>query len=75
MCKRITSPGFFYIFSKFSFFGSLVGEKGKKCPIMTKNYVCLTPYLRKHTFLVDMSKIKISPTILIFFPNSDFFAF
>ena len=48
MCKRIISPGVFYIFSKFS--GSIVGWKSKKWPKMTKNYVCCTPYLSKHTW-------------------------
>ena len=41
---------FFYIFSKFSLLGSIVGQKSKKWPEMTKKYVCAsTLYLSKHT--------------------------
>ena len=43
------SPDLFFIFSKFWFSGSVGGLKGKKWPIMTKNSVCHTPYLRNHT--------------------------
>ena len=39
----------FSIFSKFWFFGLLVGWKGKKWPKMTKHSVFCTPYLRSHT--------------------------
>ena len=46
-CKRIISLGVFYIFSKF----------------FTKNYVCCTPYLSKHT------------SFFSFFQNSDFSCF
>ena len=49
MCKRIISPGIFYIFSKFWFSGSIVRKKSKKWPKITKNYVCCTPYQSKHT--------------------------
>ena len=40
---------FFFIFSKFWFFRLLAGEKSKKWPKMMKNFVCYTPYVRKHT--------------------------
>ena len=39
----------FSIFFKFWFFGLLVGWKVKKWSKMTKNYVCCSTYLRKHT--------------------------
>ena len=39
ICKPIISPGGFFIFSK-------------KWSRMTKDYVCCTPYLRKHTSCV-----------------------
>ena len=38
----------FFHFSKFWFFGSIVGWKGKKWSRMTKNAVCRAPYLRNH---------------------------
>ena len=40
---------FFFIFWKFWFFRLLVGNKGKKWPKMTRNYICCTLYLRNHT--------------------------
>ena len=40
--------GVFFIFSKFRFFGLLVGWKCKKKPKMTKNFVCGAPYLRNY---------------------------
>ena len=46
MCKRMTSPGNFFIFSKFWFCGLWRGWKGKKWPKMTKNSVHLTSNLR-----------------------------
>ena len=64
MCKIIISPGSFFIFSKFWFFGLLGGwgvggvggvgrgggVKGQKMVQMTKNSVCHASYLRNHTF-------------------------
>ena len=41
------SPGVFFIFSKFWFFG-LVGWKGKKWSKVTKNYVFCASFLRNH---------------------------
>ena len=49
LCKMMIFQVIFSIFSKFWFSGLLGGEKGKKWSKMTKNYVCLTPYLRNHT--------------------------
>ena len=52
-CRMIISPGGFFfffssLFSKFWFFGLLVGWKGKKWAKLTINSVCDTPYLRNH---------------------------
>ena len=49
LCKLIISPGNFFIFSKFWFFGLLGRWKGKKWSKMTKNSIYCTPYLRNHT--------------------------
>ena len=49
MCKMIISPGVFFIFSKFWFFGLLWGWKDKRWSKMTKKSVCCTQYLRNHT--------------------------
>ena len=48
MCKMIISPGVFFSFSKFWFFGLLGGQKGKKRSQITKNSVCHASYLRNH---------------------------
>ena len=72
VCKMIISPGDFFIFSKFCFFGLLGCKRAKKWPQMTKNYVCLTPYIR--TYLVHMCKM-ISSAIFFIFQNSDFLCF
>ena len=42
ICKRIISPGAFFIFQEFYSSGLFVQKKGK-------NSVCHTPYSRKHT--------------------------
>ena len=54
MYKRIISPGIFFLFFflfKILLFGIIKGGVGayKKWPKMTKNSVCLTPYLRNCT--------------------------
>ena len=51
LCEMMISPDrhFFPFFFKFWFFGLLVGWKVKKWSKMTKNCVCCSPYLRKHT--------------------------
>ena len=50
LCEMMISPGFFFfIFWKFWFFRLLVGNKVKKWPKMTKNYISCTLYLRNHT--------------------------
>ena len=49
MCKITISPGIFFIFSKFWFFGLLVGEgggKGNKWSPKWEKIVCWAPYLR-----------------------------
>ena len=46
-CNVIIPPYFFH-FSKFWFFRLLGGKRAKKWYKMVKNYVCRTPYLRKH---------------------------
>ena len=48
VCKMIISPGFFFSFSKFWFFG-LLGGGSKKWSKMTRNSVCCISYLGKHT--------------------------
>ena len=48
-CKMIISLGMFFHFLKILIFGLLGGSKGKKWPKITKNYICRTPYLMKHT--------------------------
>ena len=53
-------------------------KKGKKWPKMTKNYVCLSLYLRNHTswlwILVHMCKM-ISPANFFIFQNLNFWGF
>ena len=43
------SPGVFFIFVKFWFFGLLGGKKGKKWPKIKNKYICHMPYLRNST--------------------------
>ena len=50
MCKTMTFPGAFFIFSKFWFFG-LWGGKWQKWPKLTKGSVCLTLCCRNYTTL------------------------
>ena len=49
MCKMMTLQDAFFIVLKFWFSWLLEGYEGKKWPKMTKNSVCLTPYLRNCT--------------------------
>ena len=49
LCKMIISSGGFFIFSKFWFFGLLVGKWAKNSPKWQKNSVSCTPYLGNHT--------------------------
>ena len=46
--KGIISPFFFLHFFQMLIFGVNSGVKGQKRPKMTKNYICHTPYFRKH---------------------------
>ena len=47
LCKMVISPGGFFIFIKFGFFGLLGRKKGKKWPKMKSNtYIRYTPDLR-----------------------------
>ena len=48
MCKRIISPGNFFVFSKFWYSGSL-GDNRAKMAQYDKKSVSLNPYLRNHT--------------------------
>ena len=50
LCKMIISPGLFFSFSKFWFFGLLGGKMAKSSPKLTKNSVHHTSYLRNHTW-------------------------
>ena len=45
----VISPGIFFIFSKFWYFGLFGWWKGKKQSKITKNCVCQAPYFRNHT--------------------------
>ena len=49
ICKMIISSGFFFIFSKFWFSGSIGGYKDNRQSRMTKNSVCRALYLRNPT--------------------------
>ena len=49
LCKMMISPGVFFIFVKFWFFGLLGGKKGKKWPKIKNKYICHMPYLRNST--------------------------
>ena len=47
LCKMMISPGTFFIVLKFSLFGVLARQKGKKLPKMeNNNYIHHVPYLR-----------------------------
>ena len=71
-CKMITYPCFFFIFSKFWFFGLLGGWKGKKWPKMTKKLCPLhvlsqKPYIIWSLFMVQMCKRIISQGVFYLF--------
>ena len=51
MQKDNISSCFFHFF-KILIFWVASGAKGQKWPKMTKNYVCRTPYLRKHIIVI-----------------------
>ena len=77
MCKVMTSQNVFFSVLKFSFSWLLGWFKGKKWPKMTKNSVCLTPYLRNCTsydcgFWYTSVKWWYLQLSFIFFQNSDF---
>ena len=67
---------FFFIFSKFFFFGLFVGSEGKKWSKMTKNLsIVLHISGTKHiwlSFMVHMCKMIISPGIFLISQNFDF---
>ena len=73
--KMIISPGSFFIFLKFWFFGLLRGWKGKNWSKMTKKFCC-TPYLRNHKsydcHYVHICKMIISSGFFSFFQNFHF---
>ena len=48
-CKRIISPGIFFIFSKGQFRASLGGKRAKNGPKYQKNSVSLSLYLRNRS--------------------------
>ena len=79
MCKRIISPGTFYIFFNFYILGSVVGYKSKKWPKMTK-IMSVTPYLSKHTLFdcafcgTSLKWCDISRFFYHFFQNFGFLA-
>ena len=79
MCKMITSPDHFFIFSRFWFSGLLGGKREKKWPKMTKILICPIPYLRKYTshdcgFWYACVKWYVQQ-FFPFFQNSDFLGF
>ena len=49
ICKMIISAGFYFIFSKFWFFGLFNGINSKKWSKMTKNSVHCALYVKNHT--------------------------
>ena len=70
MCKMIISPGVFFSFSKFWFFGFL-GVKGQKTVQNDKKFCQLLfiskgPYIIWLSFLVDICKIIISSGVVHF---------
>ena len=75
LCKMMISLGVLFIFSKFWFFGLLVGDRGVKGQKMIqneKNSICHTPYLRNHiSYDFDlwyfMCKMIISPGFIFIF--------
>ena len=76
MCKMIISPGVFFSFSKFWFFGFL-GVKGQKTVQNDKKFCQLLfiskgPYIIWLSFLVDICKIIISSGVLFIFPRVSF---
>ena len=71
ICKMIISSGTFFIFSKFWFFGSIVGVKGQKTVQNGKKLcmLCFTsqePHFIWLSFMVQMCKI-ISPGVIFIF--------
>ena len=72
-CKKIISPGFFFILSKFRFFGLLGGKKSKKWPKKKKlrllHLISQEPYIIWSSFMVHMCKRIISPAFFSFFQN------
>ena len=78
VCKMIISPGGFFIFSKFWFFG-LLGDKREKFVQNDKKFHLLhsisqEPYIWLW-FLAHMCKMIISPANLFIFQNFDFGGF
>ena len=71
------SPGNFFIFSKFWFFGLLVGWNGKKWSKMTKHCLLCSisqePYIIWFSFMVHMCKMMTFPGV--FFTFSKFWYF
>ena len=67
-CKMMISPGAFFIFSKFWFFGLLGWSKVKKWPRMTKNSIHHALCLNNHTsYDIHTYKRIMQPILLIFF--------
>ena len=52
MHKMMIYPGFFYIFSKFWFLGSILGQKSKKWPEMTIMSVAFHIWVSIHCMIV-----------------------
>ena len=77
VCKMIISPGDFFIFSKFCFFGLLVGVKGKKWSKMTNKFCQLRSIPRESymillsLFIVHLCKAIMAP-VFFFIQNFDF---
>ena len=67
MCKRIISPGVFYLFFEVLIFWVNNGVKRIKWPKMTKTCVCGTPYLSKHVFCCTSLKWWHLQTLFSFF--------
>ena len=66
-CKMIISPGVFFIFSSFWFFGLLGESKGKKWPKLTKWWTSYDVGFRYIWWYLQQ--------FFSFFQNSDFFGF
>ena len=73
ICKMMTFPKKFFVFSKFWFFRLLGRQEGKKKMVQNDKKLCLfhsitqEPYLIWLWFLVDRCKMMIYPGVFLYF--------